>query len=115
MPGHLRPGQRAGLPRGGRRGPARRADHLVAVHRHVAGGVRVTSTDVPTFTLAEWFVFALARTITPQEAVFHGFGGPSAQGAMHVARRTHAPDMVVVEGAMSAINPDPPFIPPTSN
>jgi glutaconate CoA-transferase, subunit B len=67
------------------------------------------------FTLDEWFVVALARTIRPQETVFHGFGSPCAQVAMHVARRTHAPEMVLVEGAMYAINPDPPFIPPTSN
>jgi len=75
----------------------------------------VTSADTTTFTLDEWFVVALARTIRPAETVFHGFGSPCAQVAMHVARRTHAPDMVLVEGAMYAINPDPPFIPPTSN
>ena len=34
---------------------------------------------------------------------------------MHVARRTHARDIKLVEGAMYAINPDPAFIPPTSN
>ena len=67
------------------------------------------------FTLDEWFVVALARTIRPRETVFHGFGSPCAQVAMHVARRTHAPNMTLVEGAMYAINPDPPFIPPTSN
>ena len=67
------------------------------------------------FTLDEWFVVLLARTIRPAETVFHGFGSPCAQVAMHVARRTHAPDMVLVEGAMYAINPDPPFIPPTGN
>jgi glutaconate CoA-transferase subunit B len=66
-------------------------------------------------TLDEWFVVLLARTIRPRETVFHGFGSPCAQVAMHVARRTHAPDMMLVEGAMYAINPDPPFIPPTSN
>ena len=75
----------------------------------------MTSADTTTFTLDEWFVVALARTIRPAETVFHGFGSPCAQVAMHVARRTHAPDMVLVEGAMYAINPDPPFIPPTSN
>jgi glutaconate CoA-transferase subunit B len=32
-----------------------------------------------------------------------------------VAKRTHAPDMILVEGAMYAIDPDPPFIPPTGN
>jgi glutaconate CoA-transferase, subunit B len=63
----------------------------------------------------EWFVIALARTIRPAETVFHGFGSPCAQVAMHVARRTHAPDMTLIEGAMYAVNPDPPFIPPTSN
>ena len=67
------------------------------------------------WTIDEWFVVALARTIRPQETVFHGFGSPCAQVAMHVARRTHAPEMTLVEGAMYAINPDPPFIPPTSN
>lgn len=68
-----------------------------------------------TFTLDEWFVVLLARTIRPAETVFHGFGSPCAQVAMHVARKTHARDMVLIEGAMYAINPDPPFIPPTSN
>src|SRR5258708_34124744 len=67
------------------------------------------------WTIDEWFVVALARTIRPRETVFHGFGSPCAQVAMHVARRTHAPEMVLIEGAMYAINPDPPFIPPTSN
>ncbi|WP_200834338.1 CoA-transferase subunit beta [Amycolatopsis alkalitolerans] len=68
-----------------------------------------------TYTLDEWFVALLARTIRPGETVFHGFGSPCAQVAMHVARRTHARDMVLVEGATYAINPDPPFIPPTGN
>ena len=66
-------------------------------------------------TLDEWFVVLLARTIRPSETVFHGFGSPCAQVAMHVARRTHAPDMVLVEGATYAVNPEPLFIPPTSN
>jgi glutaconate CoA-transferase, subunit B len=67
------------------------------------------------YTLDEWFVVLLARTIRPTETVFHGFGSPCAQVAMHVARRTHARDMVLIEGATYAVNPDPPFIPPTSN
>jgi glutaconate CoA-transferase subunit B len=67
------------------------------------------------WTIDEWFVIALARTIRPRETVFHGFGSPCAQVAMHVARRSHAPDILLVEGAMYAVNPDPPFIPPTSN
>jgi glutaconate CoA-transferase, subunit B len=67
------------------------------------------------WTLDEWFVVLLARTIRPGETVFHGFGSPCAQVAMHVAKRTHAPDMILVEGAMYAVDPDPPFIPPTGN
>jgi glutaconate CoA-transferase subunit B len=57
----------------------------------------------------------LARTIRPAETVFHGFGSPCAQVAMHVARRTHARDMTLIEGATYAINPDPLFLSPTSN
>lgn len=68
-----------------------------------------------TWTLDEWFVVLLARTIRDREVVFHGFGSPCAQVAMHVAKRTHARDMLLVEGAMYALNPDPAFIPPTSN
>jgi glutaconate CoA-transferase subunit B len=74
------------------------------------GAVRVT-----TFSIDEWFVVALARTIRNSETVFHGFGSPCAQVAMHVARRTHARDILLVEGATYAINPEPPFIPPTGN
>jgi glutaconate CoA-transferase subunit B len=67
------------------------------------------------FSIDEWFVVALARTIRDREVVFHGFASPCAQIAMHVARRTHARDMLLVEGATYALNPDPPFIPPTGN
>lgn len=67
------------------------------------------------FSIDEWFVVALARTIRDAEVVFHGFGSPCAQVAMHVARATHARDMLLVEGATYALNPDPPFIPPTGN
>ena len=67
------------------------------------------------FTFDEWFVVALARTIRDREVVFHGFSSPCAQVAMHLARRTHAPDMLLIEGAMYALNPDPAFIPTTSN
>lgn len=67
------------------------------------------------YSIDEWFVVALARTIRDRETVFHGFASPCAQVAMHVARRTHAREMLLVEGATYALNPDPPFIPPTGN
>ncbi|MHA6780628.1 CoA-transferase [Pseudonocardia saturnea] len=67
------------------------------------------------WSIDEWFVVALARTIRDREVVFHGFASPCAQVAMHVAKRTHARDSLLVEGATYAVNPDPAFIPPTSN
>jgi glutaconate CoA-transferase, subunit B len=68
-----------------------------------------------TWTLDEWFVVAPARTIADREVVFHGFASPCAQVAMHVAKRTHAPGSLLVEGATYAVDPAPAFIPPTSN
>jgi glutaconate CoA-transferase, subunit B len=67
------------------------------------------------WTIDEWFVVALARTIADREVVFHGFASPCAQVAMHVAKRTHAPDSLLVEGATYAVDPVPAFVPPTSN
>jgi glutaconate CoA-transferase subunit B len=67
------------------------------------------------FGIDEWVCVTLARTIRDGEIVFHGFGSPCAQVAMHVAKRTHAPQMVLVEGSTYAIDPEPAFIPATSN
>ncbi len=67
------------------------------------------------YTMDEWFVVVLARTIRQGEVTFHGFGSPCAQVAMHLAKRTHAPGMMLVEGAMYAVDPTPAFIPPTGN
>jgi glutaconate CoA-transferase subunit B len=66
------------------------------------------------FTLDEWVCVALARTIRDGEIVFHGFGSPCATIAMHVAKRTHAPRMVLVEGSTYALDPEPAFVAPTS-
>lgn len=66
-------------------------------------------------TVDEWVVALLAGTIVDGEVVFHGFGSPCAQVAMHVAKRSHAPGMMLVEGAMYAVDPDPMFVPTTSN
>jgi glutaconate CoA-transferase subunit B len=67
------------------------------------------------WTIDEAFVVALARTIADREAVFHGFASPCAQVAMHVAKRTHAPDSLLIEGATYAVDPVPVFVPPTGN
>jgi glutaconate CoA-transferase, subunit B len=71
--------------------------------------------SVGEFTIDEWVCVALARTIRDGEIVFHGFGSPCAQVAMYVAKRCHAPQMVLVEGSTYALDPEPAFIPATSN
>jgi len=66
-------------------------------------------------TLPEVMIYQVARTIQDGELVFHGYGSPVPTLAMLLARRTHAPHMVHIEGATYGINPEPPFLPPTSN
>lgn len=68
-----------------------------------------------TATLGEVMIAQLARTVTDGTLVFHGFGSPLVQLALHLARRTHAPNLVMVAGATYALNPTPPFLTPTSN
>ena len=66
-------------------------------------------------TFPEVMIYQVARTIKDGELVFHGYGSPVPTLAMLLARRTHAPHMVHVEGATYGVNPEPPFLPPTSN
>jgi glutaconate CoA-transferase subunit B len=68
-----------------------------------------------TCTLGEMMIAALARTIEDGGLAFHGFGSPLVQLAMHVAKRTHAPRTVLVAGATYGVDPDPPFLAPTTN
>lgn len=67
------------------------------------------------YSFDEFFAVELSRTIRDREVTFHGFGSPCATVAMHLAKRTHAPSALLIEGAMYAVNPYPAFIPPTSN
>src|SRR5438046_5910472 len=66
-------------------------------------------------TLPEVMIYQVARTIQDGELVFHGYGSAVPTLAMLLGRRTHASHMVHVEGATYGINPEPPFLPPTSN
>ena len=68
-----------------------------------------------TCSLGEMMIAALARTNEDGTLVFHGFGSPLVQLAMYVAKRTHAPRMALVAGATYGIDPDPPFLAPTTN
>lgn len=66
-------------------------------------------------TLGEAMIFQIARTIEDGILAFHGFGSPLVQLALHLAQRTHAPNLVLVAGATYGVNPRPPFLTPTSN
>ena len=66
-------------------------------------------------TLGEAMIYQLARSVSDATLAFHGYGSPLVQLALHVAKRTHAPDLVFVAGATYGLNPNPPFLTPTSN
>jgi glutaconate CoA-transferase subunit B len=63
----------------------------------------------------ELFVFNVARTIRDRTTVFHGVSSPIPMIAMYYAKLTHAKDMVYFGGVSSAVDPNPPFFPPTTN
>lgn len=66
-------------------------------------------------TLGELMIATIARTVEDGTLAFHGYGSPLVQLALLVAKRTHAPNLVLVAGATYGINPSPPFLTPTSN
>ena len=66
-------------------------------------------------TLGELLIDQLARTVEDNVLAFHGFGSPLVQLALHVAKRVYAPNLVLVAGATYGVNPNPPFIAPTTN
>ena len=63
----------------------------------------------------ELFVVNVARTIMDRTTVFHGVSSPIPMVAMYLAKLTHAKDMVYFGGVSSAVDPNPPFLPPTTN
>ena len=66
-------------------------------------------------TLGEAMITQIANTIEDGIVAFHGFGSPLVQLALHLAKRTHAPNLVLVAGATYGVNPTPPFLTPTTN
>jgi glutaconate CoA-transferase subunit B len=67
------------------------------------------------YSLGELMIATIANTVEDGTLAFHGYGSPLVQLALHVAKRTHAPNMVLVAGATYALDPSPPFLAPTSN
>jgi glutaconate CoA-transferase subunit B len=73
------------------------------------------SEPIRTCTLGELLIYQIALTIEDGILAFHGFGSPLVQLALHLAKRSHAPNLVLVAGATYAVNPTPAFLTPTSN
>ncbi len=66
-------------------------------------------------TLGEALIYQIALTIEDGILAFHGFGSPLVQLALHLAKQSHAPNLVLVAGSTYGVNPCPPFLTPTSN
>ncbi len=66
-------------------------------------------------TLDELFTYNIAKTIKDKTTVFHGVSSPIPMTAMYFAKLSHAKDMVYIGGVSSAIDPNPPFLTPTTN
>jgi glutaconate CoA-transferase subunit B len=75
----------------------------------------MSDPSTATCTLGEAMIYQIARTIEDDIVAFHGFGSPFVQLALHLAKRTHAPRLVLVAGATYGVNPTPPFLTPTTN
>ena len=60
-------------------------------------------------------IYQIALSIEDGTLAFHGFGSPLVQLALHLAKQSHAPNLVLVAGATYAVNPTPVFLTPTSN
>ncbi|MGR9046284.1 MAG: CoA-transferase subunit beta [Gammaproteobacteria bacterium] len=66
-------------------------------------------------TVGEALIYQIALSVEDGIMAFHGFGSPLVQLALHLAKQTHAPNLVLIAGATYAVNPRPPFLTPTSN
>jgi glutaconate CoA-transferase subunit B len=66
-------------------------------------------------TLGELMIYQIALSIEDGILAFHGFGSPLVQLALHLAKCTHAPNLILVAGATYGINPTPAFLTPTTN
>ena len=70
---------------------------------------------IQTCTLGELMIYQIALSIEDGILAFHGFGSPLVQLALHLAKHSHAPRLILVAGATYGVNPTPPFLTPTTN
>lgn len=73
------------------------------------------SSGINYCTLGELMIYQIALSIEDGILAFHGFGSPLVQIALHLAKRFHAPNLILVAGATYGVNPKPPFLTPTTN
>jgi glutaconate CoA-transferase subunit B len=74
-----------------------------------------SQNKIQTCTLGELMIYQIALSIEDGILAFHGFGSPLVQLALHLAKRNHAPNLVLVAGATYGVNPTPAFLTPTTN
>jgi len=72
-------------------------------------------SKIQTCTLGELMIYQIALSIEDGILAFHGFGSPLVQLALHLAKHSHAPRLILVAGATYGVNPAPAFLTPTSN
>ncbi len=73
------------------------------------------NAKVQSCTLGELMIYQIALSIEDGILAFHGFGSPLVQLALHLAKHSHAPNLILVAGATYGINPTPAFLTPTTN
>jgi len=66
-------------------------------------------------TIDELFIKLLANTIKDGELLFYGGSSPLAMIAVLLAKNTHAPRVVHIGGNPGGLDPNPPFLPPTTH
>ncbi|QGP91629.1 3-oxoadipate CoA-transferase subunit B [Neomoorella glycerini] len=71
-------------------------------------------TDVTYCTIDELMAVCLARTIKDHDVVFNGVAVALPFTAIMLAKHTHARNCVFLGGLPAGVDPQPPFLPPTS-
>lgn len=66
-------------------------------------------------TIDELFVKLMSDTIKDGEILFYGGSSPLAMIAVYLAKNTHAPNLVHIAGNPAGLDPQPPFLPPSTH
>ncbi len=74
----------------------------------------MTVAGIEYYTIDELMAVCMARTIKDGDTIFNGVAVPLPFTAIMLAFKTHAPNAVFWGGLLAGLNPDPPFLPPTS-